>query len=97
MTGDIEEDVQRLMVSWGTGLRSELLKVPHHGAQGLQEKFTEAVNPEVTFISCGVRNRYGHPAETTISTLKQSGSKVWRTDLDGTIMVTLPSMTVSTY
>ncbi len=95
--GDMEKDVQRRMVLWGTALESEILKVPHHGAPGLYGKFIETVKPELAVISCGVNNRYGHPAETTISTLLQHNCRILRTDSYGTIRVLLPSIRVEVF
>jgi competence protein ComEC len=94
-TGDIEKVVQRLAVSWDSALESEILKVPHHGASGLQNEFIAAIQPELAVISCGFRNMYGHPAATTISTLNKHGCTVQRTDTDGTIRILLPSMKIT--
>ena len=95
--GDIEESVQRLVRTWGDKLQSDVLKVPHHGAEGLNEAFLDLVAPEAAIISCGAGNRYGHPAESTLISLEQAGCGIWRTDRDGTIMVSLPSMDIQSY
>ena len=96
-TGDIEEDVQRLMVPWGPALRSDVLKVPHHGASGLSEEFIESVNPKYAVISCGMMNRHGHPAESTLSSLIGHGCNIWRTDINGTIRMSFPDQLIATF
>lgn len=96
-TGDIEEDVQHLVTVWGPALKSEVMKVPHHGAAGLQENFVDKIQPELALISCGAQNRYGHPAETTLSTLEKYGCQIRRTDYDGTILVTFPSLQITSF
>ena len=41
------------------------------------------------FISCGANNRYGHPAPETLTRLAARHISVWRTDLDGTVSLTV--------
>jgi len=96
-TGDVEGEVQGLLSGWDGSLRSDVLKVPHHGAGGIDGRFVSMVDPEISVISCGIDNRYGHPAESTVSLLRASGSSTWRTDRDGTIIVSIPSLRVFPY
>jgi competence protein ComEC len=96
-TGDIEQEIQHHLLVWETALESDVLKVPHHGATGLYGEFVRAIQPRIGIISCGSDNRYNHPSETTLATLEQSGCEVYRTDYDGTILIMLPTMDVSTY
>jgi len=93
-TGDIEENAQRLVILWGQSLKSSVLKVPHHGAKTLHPEFVNTINPELAVISCGLNNRYGHPAKTTISTLERYGITIMRTDRNGSIMVNFPELEV---
>ena len=68
----------------------DLLKVPHHGSadEGLAE-LLDRLRPEVAAIGVGEDNTYGHPAPTTLEALRDAGSAVYRTDLDGTVTVTV--------
>jgi len=86
-----------MLTAWGTRLKSDILKVPHHGAQGFDPAFLDAVTPSAAVISCGINNRYGHPGESTETLLGQVSSHVYRTDRDGSITVSVPSMQVSAY
>ena len=63
----------------------DVLKVGHHGSKtSSSEEFIEKINPKYSIISVGKKNRYGHPNKEVLDTL--SNSKVYRTDLDGSIM-----------
>lgn len=54
-------------------------KAGHHGSAGAStEAFLEAVCPEWALISCGEKNRYGHPAEETLKRLEGAGCQ-WLT------------------
>ena len=95
-TGDIDDSIQRHTVFWEQRIRSDIIKIPHHGARGLDIDFIRAVEPSISIISCGIGNRYGHPSASTLTKLNNEYSKIFRTDIHGTIMIQLPDMTVST-
>ncbi len=87
LTGDIEREAERVLLETRYGsLRSDVLKVPHHGSRsstgGL---FVEAVRPRIAVISCGVRNRFGHPHEEPLSTLEANKVRVTTTATSGTV------------
>ena len=64
----------------------DFLKVGHHGSNTSSSKdFIDKIKPRYSIISVGKNNRYGHPNEEVLSTLKSS--KIYRTDKDGTIEV----------
>ena len=64
------------------------LKVGHHGSDTSSSKeFIKKINPQISVISVGLNNRYGHPKEEVIDIL--SKSKIYRTDRDGTVEVIL--------
>jgi len=70
-------------------MRAQILKVPHHGSStALTPGYINQVGPEVAVISVGAGNTYGHPAANTISSLQNAVAKVYRTDTDGTVVVT---------
>lgn len=88
LTGDAPEAVQKLLLQQGTVKPSDVLKVAHQGAEdGLDKNFLEKVSPELTVISVGEKNRYGHPHKETLEELKNAGVVIRRTDEDGTIEV----------
>ena len=66
----------------------DFLKVGHHGSTtSSSEEFINSINPKYSLISVGKNNRYGHPKEAILNTLKNS--KIYRTDLDGSVEIKL--------
>ena len=63
----------------------DVLKVGHHGSKtGSSKIFIDEINPKYSIISVGKNNRYGHPNDSVLDNL--NGSKIYRTDKDGSIM-----------
>jgi competence protein ComEC len=86
-TGDISSTIEATVIARNTPLASDVLKVAHHGsAYSSSPNFLASVEPEEAVISVGV-NSYGHPSEGTIARLQASGARVWRTDLNGNVIV----------
>ncbi len=78
-----------IMLASGYDLRSQVLKVGHHGSKSSSGKaFLKAVDPQISVIEVGADNPYNHPAAATLDRLEAAGSKVYRTDRDGNIVVT---------
>ncbi len=68
-------------------IASDLLLVSHHGSKySSWEGVIDYLNPDVSVISCGADNEYGHPNEETLDTLKNAGSMLLRSDQDGTVI-----------
>lgn len=66
----------------------DFLKVGHHGSDtSSSEEFMDFINPKYSIISVGKNNRYGHPKDSVLKIL--SSSKIYRTDLDGSIEIIL--------
>ena len=66
----------------------DFLKVGHHGSDtSSSEDFINAINPRYSLISVGKNNRYNHPKNSVLNTLKNS--KILRTDIDGSIEIIL--------
>ena len=66
----------------------DFLKVGHHGSNtSSSDEFINSINPNYSVISVGKNNRYGHPKESVLNIL--SNSKIYRTDLDGSIEIKL--------
>jgi competence protein ComEC len=86
LTGDISVEVERDLVPH---LRPvEVLKVAHHGSRtSTGGPFLTAVRPEISVISVGRGNRFGHPALEVLGRLGAAGVTVARTDLQGTIVI----------
>jgi beta-lactamase superfamily II metal-dependent hydrolase len=86
--GDAEKDAEDQIMIDKANVKADVLKVGHHGSTSSSGKtFVSMVDPTYSVISVGAGNSYNHPAPVTVSTLKAVGSKVYRTDLDGTVTV----------
>lgn len=84
-TGDAEIQSENDILASGAVLKSDLLKLGHHGSStSTGKEFFEAVSPSVAVIMCGKDNSYGHPHEETLQML--CNTELWRTDLQGTII-----------
>lgn len=68
----------------------DVLRVAHHGSDdaGLPALLDRTM-PVLSVISAGSDNPYGHPTGETLAQLSESGSRVLRTDRDGTVSLTL--------
>ena len=86
-TGDISTKVEER-------IRSRLcdvnyLKVAHHGSRtSTGEDFLALTRPELAVISVGIDNSYGHPTPETLGRLKNAGTKMFRTDINGEVIAT---------
>lgn len=85
--GDAEKPIEyRLLYEQSEALRSDILKVGHHGSKtSTMQEFLRAVSPGYAVISAGRKNRYGHPKQEVLDRLTAVGAKILRTDLDGDV------------
>jgi competence protein ComEC len=64
-----------------------VLKVSHHGSADQYGELIEQLRPDLSLISVGERNSYGHPTLRTLRLLQGTGSRIERTDESGSIAV----------
>jgi len=94
-TGDIEDAAQtwisdKYQNDDDEPYKVDLIKMPHHGAYtGTLYRFLRTFMADYAIISVGEGNSYGHPDQYTLDELdsKTYKPKVYRTDLDGDIIV----------
>jgi competence protein ComEC len=90
-TGDATvREEHALLLRWPTEmLRSDLLKVGHHGSRTSSAvSFVEIVHPSIAVISSGARNSYGHPYAETLARLDTANvPRIWRTDRHGSLCI----------
>ncbi len=75
-----------LVRSSGGSLKSDVLKVAHHGsASASSPAFLAAVGARIAIVSAGIRNPFGHPSNAVLTRLHESGALILRTDRDGQV------------
>ena len=95
-TGDAERTAEADILDAGYDLSATVLKVGHHGREtSTSFPFLREIMPEYAVIQVGKGNAYGHPTEETLSKLRDASVKVYRNDLQGTIICTSDGETVS--
>lgn len=83
-TGDLTSVQENTILN--RDLKSEILKVAHHGSRWSSSKeFLEIVQPEICIIQSGVDNKFGHPHEETIQRLKNINCIIYNTQFNNTI------------
>lgn len=88
-TGDAQTDSEKEMLAHNFTLKSDVLKVGHHGsATSTSPGFLGTVAPRYAVISVGKDNDYGHPYIGTLRNLAAVGASILRTNLNGTVAIT---------
>ena len=90
LPGDAEKAAERALLSESTPetLRSDVLKVGHHGSKNsTTAEFLDAVRPRIAVISVGEGNPYGHPSPVLLERLEEAGVSVLRTDQNGAVHI----------
>ena len=94
-TGDMTAKAEKDLINDGASLRCDVLKVGHHGSSGSScYQFLYEAQPGIGVISCEKGNSYGHPHEETLSRLDDADVTVYRTDLEGSIVIFSDGMKV---
>lgn len=94
LTGDIGEDQEQKLLLRNVLRPVDILKIGHHGSRtSSSEAFLKAVQPKIAVIQVGRKNRYGHPAQSTLDRLATLKIPVLRTDQSGTLRCDLTLQT----
>ena len=87
-TGDAGSESERRFLAENVDLHADVLKVGHHGsAYGSSPDFVAAVAPRYAIVSVGRHNLFGHPAPSTLTTLRRFGARIYRTDENGAVTI----------
>lgn len=83
--GDAETKSENDIIS---DVSADVIKVGHHGSDTSSgQSFVNKVNPKYAIIMVGNNNQYNHPYQIIIDRWINSGAKVYRTDINGNIIV----------
>lgn len=87
-TGDVEKKAEAYYVNkYDHFLNADVLKVAHHGSKTSSiASFINKVNPQVSLISVGMKNKFNHPSEEVIERFSNYGSEIFRTDEAGALL-----------
>lgn len=87
ITGDMGSTTEKLLVETYDLPDIEVLVVGHHGSKyATTEELLEAVTPEIGVISVG-ENNFGHPTAEAMDRMAWQGMTLYRTDLQGNIVI----------
>ena len=85
-TGDIGKKAEARLIASGQDLRSEILKVPHHGSSTSSSvPFIDAVEPRYAIFSLGQGSQYQFPNSDVVARYQARGCVQVRTDQSGAI------------
>ena len=86
-TGDISIRAEKKLIETKTQLKSNVLKVAHHGSKySSSDEFLENSSPELAVIQVG-KNTYGHPTEEVLIRLENFAIRILRTDQNSDIKI----------
>ena len=84
---DAEYDSEMELLK-NSDIKADVLKVGHHGSNSSTNyNFLKKVDPSIAVISVGEGNDYGLPKEKILNKLKDRNIEIYRTDLNGTIVI----------
>ena len=89
ITGDINAETEQILLERCSLPDIEAMVVGHHGSQySTSAELLDALRPETAFISVG-SNSYGHPSEQVLARLTERGITIYRTDLQGSLRLSV--------
>ncbi len=87
-TGDIENEVEKEIITKNINIKSDVLKIAHHGSiSSSDEEFLEKVDPKIAIIMVGKNNKFNHPSLRILKRLEKRNILIFRTDQDGSIKI----------
>ena len=87
--GDITIEAEKELVNLaGAELGCDVLLAPHHGSRSSSSQlFLKHVQPKIAVMSAGWKNRFGFPHPAVLAAYQNHGSRIFRTDLNGAVMI----------
>ena len=86
--GDIEQEAENMLIQHYPDLKTDILKVPHHGSKTSSTwPFLLKSTPKVAIISAGKRNTFNHPHPTVLNRLRKITPTILQTNQKGAIMI----------
>jgi len=90
LTGDMGTSAEKKLLEYVLLPDVELMVAGHHGSKySNSQLLLETVRPDVAVFSVGADNNYGHPTVEAIERFEAVGAEIYRTDLNGTVTITV--------
>ncbi len=90
LTGDSNKNNEPDVATRIGHIDCDVLKVAHHGSDTSSlPVFVQAVTCEYAIFCCGTGNKYDHPTQKAINSVLTYCHTIYRTDLNGTIVLTI--------
>lgn len=88
LTGDIEKEAERELLETSEFMRSDVIKVAHHGSRtSSTQEFIDAARASIAVIPVGKESPFGHPHAEVLERWKNSGARILTTGERGTISI----------
>jgi competence protein ComEC len=88
LTGDIEKAIETRLVTENETLKTDVLKVAHHGSRSSSTAgFLQRAQPDLAVISVAHPSPFDHPHAETMDSLKTIGARVLQTSRCGAITI----------
>ena len=87
--GDAHIKMEKYLTShWKNFLDTDVLKIGHHGSKTSSgENFLNFVLPNISLVSVGEQNKFGHPSQVVLDRLDKLHSQIFRTDDEGAVIL----------
>ena len=94
--GDVEKEAEADILASGANLNVDVFCVPHHGSSSSStQAYLDAASPQLATIPLGLDNSYGHPHKEVMERLEALNIPIYRTDLNGNIVITSDGSTLT--
>ncbi len=93
LTGDIEKKGEAALdlLAHERSLKTTVVKIPHHASKTSSSvAFIDDVAPQIAVASLGEDNSFGFPHPGILEKYERRNVKVFRTDRDGCVILTVP-------
>jgi len=96
-TGDIGIEAERLIARRFSHIRTDILKLGHHGSRfSTGDEFLDIARPNAVIAGVGVHNQFNHPHPTVVERILERDIEFYSTHTHGAITIDLTTLQIST-
>jgi len=90
LTGDIDAQAERALLSSGLAMQAQWLLAPHHGSRSSSSAaFLAKVRPTAALVSRGAHNAFGHPHVEVVERYRALDAQLYDTVVHGAVRIRL--------